>query len=1680
MENYYRYPFRFFLISILFCYLPLSVWGQITVTEDFDYGTTAGGLSGRNGGTGFSGAWSDGVGAYTPTSLTFGGQIPIGGAMIVGSGKNASRTFTNTFSGSGTVSGSFLFQVSSVSANSVLMLGLGASGSNNQSYQMAFLGAQDGFGGKPGIGAAGVGMNALTSNNLAANTTYMYLFSYNNGDLSAWILSLSQYNNFFTNGTISQTALNNATIGPGATNVTGKTSMSKTGTLAGAISGLFSYYFGSGQMIVDQIRLSGTTTFMNLASTAAPTISFDCVSGTIGNYYSGGAGPNLGISFYSGSASNGALNTDPGPGINVPGGFTTGFALNYTLCIGFGITIYDGLNGTGNILNSLAVSGNSGVASLTFTGTARSVTLSRHSCPGVFDNLTFGSATIGTPVPESTAEIDVQGNTITIPDGSAAATITTGTNYSLVALNAPVSRTFTIQNTGTTSLTVSSLTVTGNNKSEFVLSGLLTPVTIATGSSESIVATFTPTAPGSRSAVIHILNSDCSEADYDFIVQGNADPASVGGTITGSATVCTGINSVVLSLTNYTGIVQKWQSAPTADFTSVTDIPASASLTSLTISNLTQTTYYRAVVQNGINTAANSATAVITVNPLPTAGINPVPALTICQGESITLIGYYSTPAPPPGNDPSPAPPPSPTPPGGGITPAPPPDPTPTNRSGAARRAATPEYMWSTGAFDQSITLTPVSSTVISLTAYNGTCFADPVSVSITVNALPSLTITATPGLTISAGQAATLTVSGADSYTWSTGAETTDIVVNAATTYSVTGITEGCAATTSAAISFWSAANPGAALYFDGSNDIISATGLTSAPPAEFTVEFWLNPASLSDYNQEISIGKPGGLDNNAWQGFTFHSTAGGAVYVGTDMSSRLTPAELPLGTVELNKWQHFAYTFKNGTGSFYKNGVLLASKANSAPANFNRLLIAAGCCMPVHGSIDELRIWTVARNCDEISQQRACELTGNEANLLLYYTFNQGEADGNNAGITTVLDAAGGDHNGTLTNFALSGSTSNWIGTGAVVSGNVCGAVVYPEINLTANSLTITDGTTTRSGANNTDFGSLTINAARSLTYTIENTGASPLTVTDITPTGSGSAAYAISGISLPAIIGAGSSAIFTATFSPVSSGTFNATIHILSNDCDEADYDFMVQGIADPASVGGIITGSTTVCSTTNTTVLTLTNYTGTVVKWQSSTTSTFSDPADVAGSEGVSSLTITNLTETTYYRAMVQSGVSSATTSASAVITLGTAVTVSLSASSLSFCQGQSVTLTASSAVGVPLTYRWNTGQTTQTISTGNGQPFSVTATSDLGCYGTASADITRRVLPVASITPIPGYTVCQGSSVTLVGAYGGQNAPPPAPPGPPSPPPPPSAPTGSGMAGRLAAIQPEYLWSTGAQTGTISFIPTSSTVVSLTVYDGFCISAPAMVSITVQTTPVTLTISPGLSICAGQTVSLSVAGASNYAWSNGVSTATHPVSPTTTTSYTVVGQSGSCSASAVVTVTVNPIPPVSITPAVTTVSGGETITLVASGATSYTWSTAGNPVTGSIAVAPVETTVYSVTGSDKGCRQTNTATIFVNCGGQQLADAVSTTVTAQLGPGNCAVVLEGQGYGTTFTVTGPNGYVYSTVYRQFGWHMVRALHVTQPGTYTFKVSHTDACGRSSTDTITYLVTGQACR
>ncbi|MFZ4671716.1 MAG: hypothetical protein ACOYLT_06860 [Flavobacterium sp.] len=127
--------------------------------------------------------------------------------------------------------------------------------------------------------------------------------------------------------------------------------------------------------------------------------------------------------------------------------------------------------------------------------------------------------------------------------------------------------------------------------------------------------TFTPTLGASGGYTVTVGNgaTGCSVTPPIPAGPFTITPASVGGTVSGSATVCTSTANTSLSLSGNTGSVLYWQSSTDSTFaTGVSTI--SNTTTSLTATGVTTTTYYRAVVQNSTCSTANSASGNITVS----------------------------------------------------------------------------------------------------------------------------------------------------------------------------------------------------------------------------------------------------------------------------------------------------------------------------------------------------------------------------------------------------------------------------------------------------------------------------------------------------------------------------------------------------------------------------------------------------------------------------------------------------------------------------------------------------------------------------------------------------------------------------------------------------------------------------------------------------------------------------------------------------------------------------------------------------------------------------------------------------------------------------------------------------------------------------------------------------------
>lgn len=100
--------------------------------------------------------------------------------------------------------------------------------------------------------------------------------------------------------------------------------------------------------------------------------------------------------------------------MNVAAGFDTGFSFNYvSLSQPGSVSVFDGLDGTGNLLATISLSANAGSCpgysagfcpfspiGVAFAGTAKSVSFAGVANQIVFDDITFGSDVPGPSIPE--------------------------------------------------------------------------------------------------------------------------------------------------------------------------------------------------------------------------------------------------------------------------------------------------------------------------------------------------------------------------------------------------------------------------------------------------------------------------------------------------------------------------------------------------------------------------------------------------------------------------------------------------------------------------------------------------------------------------------------------------------------------------------------------------------------------------------------------------------------------------------------------------------------------------------------------------------------------------------------------------------------------------------------------------------------------------------------------------------------------------------------------------------------------------------------------------------------------------------------------------------------------------------------------------------------------------------
>ena len=277
-----------------------------------------------------------------------------------------------------------------------------------------------------------------------------------------------------------------------------------------------------------------------------------------------------------------------------------------------------------------------------------------------------------------------------------------------------------------------------------------------------------------------------------------------------------------------------------------------------------------------------------------------------------------------------------------------------------------------------------------------------------------------------------------------------------------------------------------------------------------------------------------------------------------------------------------------------------------------------------------------------------------------------------------------------------------------------------------------------------------------------------------------------------------------------------------------------------------------------------------------------------------------------------------------------------------------CVSNTVALNGNSITG-GITFSWSPQGVTTSSAVANAVGIYTLTIQNLvnGCISIGTVSVGQNTIsPTLSITP-SSTTVCAGQTLTL---------------------------TASGAS--------TYTW-TNPVSNLVSVVvtPTATTVYTLTGTSAFgCVGSAVTQTITTAVSP-TITVASTSSICAGQSATITANGANTFSITGGSSfTTSTTVTPTITTTYTIVGNNGgSCASSSTVSVLVN-TPTLSLTPNFTICSGNAALITATTNATSILWNT--GVVTNTLSVSPLINTVYTMTANLAGCKKIDSVAVTV--------------------------------------------------------------------------------------------------
>ncbi len=218
---------------------------------------------------------------------------------------------------------------------------------------------------------------------------------------------------------------------------------------------------------------------------------------------------------------------------------------------------------------------------------------------------------------------------------------------------------------------------------------------------------------------------------------------------------------------------------------------------------------------------------------------------------------------------------------------------------------------------------------------------------------------------------------------------------------------------------------------------DFPGAVSVSMDVPTEFkvtqdlTLECWYYPRDSASWSGPISFMTDNGHNESGYC-FQFHNGKFLFSVVADNMAGNHY-TDGPKADITMNQWVHVAGVYDGTSAKIYINGQLVDEIARSGNINFNHDILAfklgkfydSNESNYINGSLDEVRVWSVARTQVEIQASMNNVLSGREVGLIGYWNFDEGPD-------SEVIDKTTNGNNGHLYGI----TSGSWIESGAGIS--------------------------------------------------------------------------------------------------------------------------------------------------------------------------------------------------------------------------------------------------------------------------------------------------------------------------------------------------------------------------------------------------------------------------------------------------------------------------------------------------------------------------------------------------------------------------------------------------------------------------------------------------------------------